>query len=119
LDRVHELKEIQDRLGKSTSDVIQYIEAKRATSRVINFQVNSIHMLTLTSPHQTTNFNGLCQLPNRVDLLTGIRSKNFEHKCENELLFERVDGEPIGPREDIKTETDQKPEFFLKRMRLK
>jgi hypothetical protein len=117
-NRIQELKEIENRMGKPAKEIISYVESKRAMSRPIHFPINSIHILTLVSPNQTSGFNGLCQLPNRIDVLTGTRAVYPGYVCENELVLERVVGEPITAT-DRMNPGDIGPQFHLKKLRLK
>jgi len=115
--RLTELQAIQDR---GVDDVINYIETKKSNTRAINFPINSINMLTLISPNAQSTYNGLCQLPTRIDLLTGTRTVFPDHQCESLVRMEKVEGELIQPTiTPSVVPSVPSVTFKLKRMRLK
>jgi len=109
---------MKEKLGSSEA-VIEYLEALkiRSSQQAIHFPTNSIHPLTIVSPLVQTQFNGLVQLPTRVDLLTGAKEIHPDYTGEPVLESELMTVEDI-PMATKPTQGLQ-VQFDLKRMRIK
>ncbi len=117
-NRYQFLLQLKEKLG-STEAVIEHVEDLKARDmeQAIHFPTNSIHPLTLVAPLAQTQFNGLVQLPTRVDLLTGSREIHPEYTGEPVLESELMTVEETPVLNQSKPQTPV--QFNLKRLRLK
>lgn len=109
---------LRDKLG-SNEKVIEYVESRKSTPDPSSPWVNSLPIQTLLPPSSQSQFNGICPLPMRVDLLTG--GETIFPGFESDLSMEPIDLAPLNTgMRDISSRTKPPtPELVLKKFRIK
>jgi hypothetical protein len=110
---------LRDKLG-SNEKVIEYVESRKCTPDPSSAWVNSLPIHTLLPPSSQSQFNGICPLPMRVDLLTGGETIFPGFAGESDMSMEPIDLAPLNTgMRDISRTTPPTPELVLKKFRIK
>ncbi len=116
--RYLQLCELRTRLNGSSDRVIEYLQQRQLRFDPQASAVNSIHIQTFIPPSSHTQFNGLCLLPTRIDLLTGGVTVHPEYVGECDISRDPIECVPLEVRTE-KQEEKLQLEFSLKKIRIK